>query len=85
MSMREEPEPLIKSLQALHAALFGGGEDAMRASAERRAAAARAVDRITNRVSIDVEDDWRVVKAELRAAYREIQRVVESRDGAPVA
>lgn len=65
-------EPLIRSLAELHAALFGGTLESMRRSAEHRAAAAVAVDRITGRVSTDIDGDWEIVHQELRAAYQVI-------------
>jgi hypothetical protein len=67
---RDNHEPLVESLAALHTALFGGSEAVMRRSAEWRAAAAVAVDRITGNYSADVAADWLEVERCLREAYR---------------
>lgn len=64
--------PMVESLVRLHSALFGGAPEAVRRSAEYRALAAKAVDRITGRYSTDVAGDWRQVEAYLQQAYREI-------------
>jgi hypothetical protein len=66
-------EPMVESLARLHAALFAAPPEAIRRSAELRAQAAVAVDRITGGYSTDVEDDWRKVEESLRAAYRSLQ------------
>jgi hypothetical protein len=63
-------EPMVDSLARLHAALFIAPPEAIRRSAELRAQAAVAVDRITGGYSTDVEDDWRQVEESLRQAYR---------------
>ncbi len=63
-------EPMVESLTRLHAALFTSPPEAIRRSAELRAQAAVAVDRITGGYSTDVEDDWRKVEESLRQAYR---------------
>lgn len=68
-----EIEPMVEALARLHAALFGGTEDAMRASAGLRAQAAVAVDRITGKYSTDVAADWREVEQYLQRAYRAVQ------------
>jgi hypothetical protein len=65
-------EPMVQALVDLHAALFGATPEAMRQSAELRAMAAQAVDRITGGYSLDVEEDWRQVEDYLRQAYRSI-------------
>jgi hypothetical protein len=62
--------PLVDALASLHALIFGGSEAAMRPSAELRALACAAVDRITSRTSTDPDGDWRRVEAHLTAAYR---------------
>lgn len=62
--------PMVESLVNLHAALFGASPEATRRSAELRAQAAKAVDRITGRYSTDVENDWRQVESYLQQAYR---------------
>ena len=61
---------MVESLTRLHAALFTSPPEAIRRSAELRAQAAVAVDRITGGYSTDVEDDWRKVEESLRQAYR---------------
>lgn len=69
----DDIEPMIASLADLHAALFDSTPEAMRPSAEYRALAARAVDRITGRYSDDVAADWREVEDYLRRAYRAVR------------
>jgi hypothetical protein len=66
-------EPMVEALARLHASLFSAAPDAIRRSAELRAQAAVAVDRITGGYSTDVADDWRKVEESLRAAYRSLQ------------
>lgn len=66
-------EPLVTSLTHLHVGLFGGTPAAMRASAEWRAKAAEAVDRITGKRSPNVAADWREVEHCLQQAYRAVQ------------
>jgi hypothetical protein len=61
--------PMTDSLERLHAALFAAPAAAVRTSAEQRALAAVAVDRITGGYSRDVATDWRAVEEHLRAAY----------------
>lgn len=61
---------LVDALARLHALLFGGTPDAMRPSAEQRALACNAVDRITGRTSTNPCEDWRLVRAHLASAYR---------------
>jgi hypothetical protein len=68
-----DKRPLVQSLADLHAALFGHTPAELWASAESRAAAAEAVDRITGRRSADVDADWRRVEEYLRRAYRHIK------------
>lgn len=63
---------LARSLEDLHAATFGIGAEAARASGERRSLAAEAVDRITSRTTADEAAEWRRVEEELRACYRAI-------------
>ena len=76
-TLAQEPErdarPLVESLAVLHAALFGRTSAEMWASAESRAAAAVAVDRITSRRSADPAADWRLVEQCLRRAYQQIK------------
>jgi hypothetical protein len=68
-----EIEPMVAALEKLHQALFAGAPAAMRTSAEWRARAAVAVDRITGKRSTDVAADWREVEADLQRAYRAVQ------------
>ena len=65
-------EPMVQSLARLHAALFNATPAAMRSSAELRALAAQAVDRITGKYSTDVAADWGQVEEYLRQAYRAV-------------
>jgi len=69
-----DSEPLIRSFQNLHAALFDSTPDAQRESAEWRARAAETVDLITSKRSTDVAGDWRRVEEFLRKAYRSVMR-----------
>lgn len=62
--------PMVESLARLHAALFDAPPEAIQRSAELRAEAAAAVDRITGRYSSDVAADWCRVEDRLRQAYR---------------
>jgi hypothetical protein len=75
--LAETPEldtrPLVQSLAELHAALFGRTPAELWPSAESRAAAAEAVDRITSRRSTDVAADWRRVEECLRQAYQQVK------------
>lgn len=65
-------EPMVQSFARLHAGLFDATVGAMRPSAEARALAAVAVDRITGKYSTDVAADWREVERYLAAAYRSL-------------
>ncbi|MEW5985893.1 MAG: hypothetical protein AB1791_04605 [Chloroflexota bacterium] len=68
----DDIEPMIESLTRLHAALFDSTPEQMRSSAEWRALAAKAVDRITGRYSNDVAADWREVESSLQKAYQAV-------------
>lgn len=68
-------EPLIDSIEKLHTALFTAPAPAIRLSAEARARAAEAVDRITGKRSSDVAADWRLVEEHLQQAYRSVQPI----------
>ncbi len=68
-------DPLIESIANLHAALFAAPAPATRTSAEERARAAEAVDRITGKRSTDVAADWRLVEEHLQQAYRAVQPI----------
>ena len=65
-------EPMIDALAKLHAALFAISEADARPSAEARAKAAVAVDRITGKYSTDVKADWREVEMWLVKAYEQV-------------
>ncbi len=65
--------PLITSLNTLHTALFDAPAPAIRASAEARALAAEAVDRITGKRSANIAADWQLVEEHLQRAYRAVQ------------
>jgi hypothetical protein len=85
--LAEAPEldkrPLVQSLADLHAALFGHTPAELWASAESRAAAATAVDRITGRRSTDVDADWRRVEECLRQAYRQVKETGRQQPAPP--
>lgn len=66
-------DPLIASLDSLHTALFDASASAIRVSAEERALAAEAVDRITGKRSTTIAADWLLVEEHLRRAYRAVQ------------
>jgi hypothetical protein len=74
----DDVEPMVRSLMALHAALFNSTPEVMRPSAEWRAEAAKAVDRITGKYSEDVAEDWRRVEEYLRNAYRAVKAAILS-------
>jgi hypothetical protein len=65
--------PLVDSLAALHAAIFGGTAEQMRASAESRARSAAHVDLITSKRSTDEAADWRAVYFYLRRSYEQVK------------
>jgi hypothetical protein len=68
-----DSEPVVQALTRLHAALFGQPEGTLHPSAELRARATLAVDRITGKYSTDVAVDWRAVERYLQQAYRSVQ------------
>jgi hypothetical protein len=68
----ENIAPMVDSLINLHTALFGISGEAARRSAELRAQAAKAVDRITGRYSANIENDWREVESYLQQAYNAV-------------
>ncbi len=78
---QDNSEPMIYSLTRLHSALFGGSPQAMRRSAEYRALAAVAVDRITGNYSVDIAADWREVERCLREAYTIVKNDAGDRNG----
>lgn len=61
--------PMVESLVRLHTALFNAPSAAIRRSAELRAQAAVAVDRITGKYSTDEVADWDEVEQKLVEAY----------------
>ncbi len=65
-------EPMVQALAELHSALFTATPTQLRTSAECRALAAQAVDRITGGYSTDIAADWRTVEAYLRRAYQAV-------------
>lgn len=81
VAQRDHPDhtgdiaPMVEALTRLHAAPFNAAPEVMRPSAELRARAAVAVDRITGRYSSDVAADWEEVERLLRQAYHAVQRV----------
>jgi hypothetical protein len=62
-------EPMVQALAKLHAALFDAPPEAIRRSAELRAAAAKTVDGITGGYSADVPGDWQRIEEYLDEAY----------------
>ena len=76
----DNAEGLIQSLTKLHTAQFRGRPEAMRRSAEWRAKAALAVDRITGNYSTDVAADWREVESCLYEAYQLVRSDAEERN-----
>jgi hypothetical protein len=74
----DDIEPMIASLANLHAALFDATPESMRLSAEWRARAAKAVDRITGEYSQNVAEDWRRVQEYLQNAYRAVKAELQA-------
>jgi hypothetical protein len=62
--------PMIEALEELHAALFEAPAGVAHHSAVLRALAAKTVDRITGRYSLDEAEDWRRIERYLQEAYR---------------
>jgi hypothetical protein len=75
----DDLQPMVESLTALHAALFDAPPETIRPSAEWRARAAKAVDRITGGYSNDVDEDWRRVETYLQNAYRAVKEALQKR------
>ncbi len=71
-----DKRPLVESLAALHAALFGRAPADLWESAVSRVAAATAVDQITSRRSLDPAADWELVASSLRSAYQQVKSAV---------
>ncbi len=65
--------PMVDSFERLHAALFKAPAAALRRSAQQRALAAVAVDRITGGYSKDIAADWREAEKHLQEAYRAVK------------
>lgn len=65
--------PMVESLDRLHAALFKAPPAAIRRSAELRAQAAVAVDRITSGYTSDEVADWHDVEQKLVQAYEALK------------
>ncbi|MGB8644498.1 MAG: hypothetical protein WCF84_04625 [Anaerolineae bacterium] len=76
LSGKPDKTALVESLAELHAGIFGASVQAMRPSAENRAAAATTVDLITSHQSKDVEADYRLIEDYLRKAYRQINEAI---------
>ena len=70
-------EPMTAAFAHLHAALFDSTTEIMRPSAEWRALAAVAVDRISGGYSTDVAADWTLVEAHLQRTYRAILTIID--------
>ena len=75
----DDIEPMVGAFARLHAALFDSTPAQMRASAENRALAAKAVDRITGGYSDDIPADWARTEAYLRRAYTAVADIVLAR------
>ena len=67
-----EIEPMTIAFARLHAALFDSTPEMMRPSAEWRALAAVAVDRISGGYSTGVAADWALVESHLQRTYQAI-------------
>lgn len=74
-----EVAPMTAAFARLHAALFDSTAEIMRPSAEQRALAAVAVDRISGGYSTDVAADWARTEAYLQQTYRAILTVTAAR------
>jgi hypothetical protein len=68
----------IETMVALHSTIFGIAPDRARESAELRVLANNIVDRITGRISTDVEGDWATLEDYLRRCYRSIRQAMAS-------
>lgn len=65
----------VQTMVELHCCLFGITPAQARESAELRVEACNTVDRITGKISIDVESDWVRTEDCLRRCYRSIEKV----------
>ena len=75
----DDVEPMVTAFARLHAALFDSTPELMRPSAEWRALAAVAVDRISGGYSADVAADWATVETRLQHTYRAIAAITGHR------
>lgn len=75
-------EPMTVAFARLHAALFDSTPEMMRPSAEWRALAAVAVDRISGGYSTDVAADWALVENHLQRTYRAILAITANQQAA---
>ena len=73
-----EKSEFVQTLVSLHSAIFSLSAEQVRESAELRAKAADIVDRITGKMSTDVEGDWATLEEVLHQCYRSIQRELKS-------
>lgn len=78
---QEDKTQLVEALARLHSLLFGGTPEQQQPSAQQRALACNAVDRITGGTSTDPEQDWAQVEVHLAAAYWLAKRVGERARG----
>ena len=74
----EAIEPMTTAFARLHAALFDSTPEMMRPSAEWRALAAVAVDRISGGYSADIAADWAQVENHLQQTYRAIAAILDA-------
>jgi hypothetical protein len=72
-----EKGPFVRTMVALHSALFGLTPRRARESAVLRVMANNVVDEITGKRSKDVPGDWRRLETYLRRSYRSIVRELD--------
>jgi hypothetical protein len=72
-----DKQPFIQAMVELHGELFGLTPQQALPSAELRVQANTTVDRITGRISTNVEADWARLEDSLRGCYRSIQSQME--------
>ena len=77
-------EPMVAAFARLHAALFDSTPETMRPSAEQRALAAVAVDRISGGYSNDVAADWTRVESHLQQTYRALAAAIDAAPAIPL-
>ena len=73
-----DTEPMVTAFARHHAAHFDSTDEIMRPSAEWRALAAVAVDRISGGYSAGVAADWALVESHLQQTYRAIAAVIHA-------